>query len=121
MSGRCYECVQENCGYGPCSCYCHLDDETRPPPPEPRKVRLTKTQYVAWNLRAREVQSASEIHESVAHEFSGMPSRPTITLAAVSSILNRFVKQGLVARVPNWGPRGGYGYVFTKKGFEKFR
>ncbi|HEU5118661.1 MAG TPA: hypothetical protein VFT74_18835 [Isosphaeraceae bacterium] len=114
---RCFSCCQENCGYGACSCSCHKADEV--PKVDLTKPKLTKTQYVSWAISGREVQTATEIYQSVMSNFSVMPGKPTISLATVSSILNRFVKQGLVGRVAGFGKRGGYGYVLTRKGFEK--
>lgn len=33
MTGRCYACCQENCGYSRCSCTCHFGHEKPAPAP----------------------------------------------------------------------------------------
>ena len=65
------------------------------------------TDEVMCRLLFRELRSASEIREMILnHARSPKPS-----LATVSGILHRLVKNGRVLRCKGFGPRGGYGYV----------
>lgn len=81
---------------------------------------LSATQYVIWTLGRRELRTASEVHSRVSYTFKGFPRPQMITLATVSGILNRLVKRGDVMRIKGFGPRGGYGYVLSRKGFARY-
>lgn len=81
--------------------------------------KYTKTWYIVGAITRRELRTATEIWSRVKFNFDCMPSKPPITLATVSGILNRLVKRGDVQRIKGFGPRGGYGYVITKKAHAK--
>jgi Fe2+ or Zn2+ uptake regulation protein len=41
-----------------------------------------------------------------------------VQLSSLSSVLKRMHDEGLLYRVNGWGPRGGYGYMLTMKGYD---
>ena len=79
-------------------------------------MKYGPTWYVTTTLRGRELMTATEVHSHVKWNFDRMPSKPSITLATVSGILAKLVREGKALRVKGFGPRGGYGYVSSRLG-----
>lgn len=133
--GRCYACCQENCGYGPCSCICHGEDNTVPfreslcrahPRYEAKRKPTSQCPscWKAWQLKlAGKTWDEMSTRERVLERFN-TDERKVFTaaqvakyvekkLSTVSSELHSLFKEGLVLRVDGYGAKGGYGYVMN--------